>query len=119
MGLSVIINGNTGDIGVKWSACDINCFMRTQILNNGSSGTGVVVNDPTQAYSNYFYHLEAGLGLIVKGTSGSPTISSKNFVFGYDRVNGEPAPTTDSSNPAKGYLAWSESLGDMYGFTVH
>ena len=125
IGLTILYRGTTSaDAGIYLVRCDNNCFTRTFISNHdGSTGFGVIVNSPVDANSNYFYHLQAGRGFRINGTSGSPSIVGKNFVFGYDQSNNEPDPSTDSTNPAKNYLAWISNTNggtaDMYGITVH
>jgi hypothetical protein len=84
-----------------------------------SLGYGVVIDHPVHAYSNYLYHLQAGQGLQINSTGGTPPPSApKNFVFGYDQANGEPGPSTDSSNQPYLFLGWTNISGEMHGFTI-
>ena len=116
LGLNLQI-GSGGNTSLILTSCDNNSFYRA--MTSGYAALGVSIDDPTKAYCNYFYHLQAGAGLKVSNTGGSPSIPGKTNIFGYDRSNSEPAPTTDSTNPATDYVAWAEEKGDMYGFTVH
>jgi len=127
VGLNVRSKGaHWADAGIWLVECDNNTFYRTWIQMDSGLGYGVVVADPTTAYSNYFYHLQPGGGspqpgggLRINGTSQIPDpLPPKNFVFGYDQANGQPAPSTDSSNQPYLFLGWTNISGEMHGFTI-
>jgi hypothetical protein len=119
IGLNIRSHGtDPADAGILLTACDNNTFVDTWIQMDGRVGYGVVVANPTNAFSNYFYHLQPGGGFNIQGTSGTVTLYGKNLVFGYDQVNGEPAPTTDSINPAKIFLSWIDQFGNINGMTL-
>jgi hypothetical protein len=113
IGLNVGSYGaNSADAGIWLDVCDNNTFVAVWILMDGGVGHGVLVTSPTTALSNYFYHLQPGAGgFYIMGTGDTPPVPNQNFVFGYDQSNGEPDPTTDSSNPAYLYLNWTNSAG--------
>lgn len=124
VGLSVQFRGtDAADAGIWLKECDNNSFYRTYIHQDAANGFGVVVENPHNAGDNYFYHLQAGGngfgGFRVKN-SGSLLTGNEgtNFVFGYDQSNGQLAPTTDSANPARAFVGWTNSIGEMHGFTV-
>jgi hypothetical protein len=134
IGLSLRYSGTTRDTGIyntgiNLAVCDNNNFDRTWIYTPGSVLYGVIVSDPTEALSNYFYHLElppapgpdetGGQLIVFEATS---TVLGKNCVFGYDLANGQSQPLafegdTDTSTPADptGYLFWIDALGGIHG----
>jgi len=126
----------TTDAGILLNDCDNNSFYAVYVFNAGNPPfspdySSVVINNPTNARSNYFYHLEAGNlnasnvvvgGVVVKNASGAPP--SKNFVFGLDLANGQPEPvaisggtvsSSSSFNDASPYLYWVDSKGNLGG----
>jgi hypothetical protein len=119
IGFNVRSHGtDPSDAGILLTSCDNNTFLDTWVQMDGGLGFGVVVADPVKAFSNYFYHLQPGGGFQIDSTAGAPVIFGKNFVFGYDQVNAEPAPTTDSANPPKMFLAWTDNFGNINGMVV-
>lgn len=77
------------------------------------SGTGVGVLIDTRAYANYFYHVEANGGLQAN-TPVSQSIGWSNTIFGYDRGNGEPAPTIQTG----ARLSWTEDGQNALGWQI-
>ncbi len=120
--VSLNIQGCTGS-GILLSQCDNNSFYRT--LTPGTATNGVLVEDPTTAYSNYFYHLQPGgatYGVKVeKAHSPSLVYKYKNMFFGYDLANDENPPSAFDTTVtpvvdvnATDFLFWTDSKGTTY-----
>ena len=89
---------------------------------NATGGYGVVVDNPTTASNNYFYHLQAAGGTNAGGFhvyNANTSIAGKNLIFGYDQGNGEPDPSAEDSNGGSFdptlVLFWIDSMGQDHG----
>ena len=126
--ISLNIQGNSVVTGIKLESCDNNSFYRVLTPGTGSGGServGVLIANPADAYSNYFYHLQAGganYGLKVENAPNLPFNGTKNFIFGYDRVNSEIEPkafnSSSSQVDATPFLFWTESDGHTNGMRI-
>ena len=116
------------DAGIRLGDCDNNSFHQTWILRRETQspkGAGVLVEDPTEARSNYFYHLQTvndGADASARGfkveKADSPA-TNKNLIFGYDLENqqGQPIATKTDGSPASpsDFLFWIDSQGKIRG----
>ena len=102
----------TGTHGIQMHDADNNHFDLTWIEPFGSP-TGVAVYFGARARANYFYQLQPGGGVEVDMTTLS---SNNNTIVGYDRENGQPAPTITN-----GFLNWTEggALSAGWNFQIY
>jgi len=75
-------------VGIDIINADNNSFYLTHVLRPSGTAYSVVFRD--EARGNYFYHLEAKGGVSAEAPSDA---SYGNAIYGYDRENGQPAPT--------------------------
>jgi len=122
-------SSNAANAGVRLGNCDNNAFYDTFIfqhnlnLDSGlGNGHGVLIDDPLQGRANYFYHLQAVGGFLVKNVNTSNLPANKNMIFGYDQENGglEPDPTAQNSSGGavdpELVLVWTDSKVKLRGF---
>jgi hypothetical protein len=88
--------------GLDMYDCDNNHFSMIYTFRRSGSGYAIILNDASTR-SNYFYH--------VQGPIWAKT-GSKNFVFGYDRENGQARPTVDSGAE----LFWTENGNNAWAW---
>lgn len=94
----------TGAHGIWLRDCDNNHFSMTFNTQRSGSGNSLTMDD--HARSNYFFHYQAA-GPVVANPG------SSNTIYGYDRENGQAAPTL-----AGGSLTWTETNNNATGWYV-
>jgi hypothetical protein len=96
--------------GINMIDADNNIFTGT-FLYRQSGGTGYGVKFDTRARANYFFQLESSDGGV---RCEDPNVAGgSNVIFGYDRENGQPAPSFASS---AGQLTWTECGSGRQGW---
>jgi hypothetical protein len=93
----------TGAYGIDIENGDNNAFISARVFRRSGSGAGIRIGpyvDTNSAYNSYFYHLQCDGGLSV--AAGNPNAGE---CFGYDRTNGQPAPSVGAGS----VFYWSES----------
>jgi len=125
----VIFGTHDSDVGIWLRHCDANVFYRVSVIRGHAEqeperGHAVLVNsEPNRfnvqdANANYFYHLTPGGGVHVLSSNKPLHTDGKTIILGHALGAGQPAPTTDSSTPARVVLAWITSMGEMHGFDL-
>lgn len=91
------INYSGGATGLHLGYSDNNSFHMVFINRvDGVAGKGVYADpseDPLFPESNYFFHLQAG-----QDGWQQPNNTPRNYIYGYDRSNGQPLPSLGATN---------------------
>jgi hypothetical protein len=95
---------------------DNNTFQDVFTFRYTATTKGVGVDFGLYARANYFHHLQASDGGVFAGPSA--TGATGNVILGYDRENGQPAPTVASVSPTP-TLTPSTSGGSLITATYY
>ena len=91
------INYSGGATGLHLGYSDNNSFHMVFVNRiDGVAGKGVYADpseDPAFPEGNYFYHLQAG-----QDGWQQPNNTPRNYIYGYDRSNGQPLPSLGATN---------------------
>ena len=104
-------------VGIRLRKCDNNGFF--DCITPGTAAVGVQVEDPIEAISNYFHHLQPGGARgfrILNAQSGYS--GDKNLIFGYDLDNGETQPDSHPNATTSQFLFWTDSKGNIHGGAI-
>lgn len=98
------LNAGDGVSGLYLGNCDNNAFLTVWTFRR--TGTGLGLDLTANSRSNYFFHYQASAGGV------TARASSRAVIFGYDRENGQPAPTIESG----ALLTWTEDGNNANGW---